>query len=93
MERIGDSMNMFEILKSRLPNGLVVLSVKETHTKYKIEFEYEGIKATAELSKTCAPGYHNNVADHAIITTMSEIMIAKGDYVSAKEWLRKIQGG
>ena len=82
-------MNMFEILKSRLPNGLVVLSVKETHTKYKIEFEYEGIKATAELSKTCAPGYHNNVADHAIITTM----FAKGDYVSAKEWLRKIQGG
>ncbi len=81
---------MLDILKERLPKGLTVASVKETNEKYKITFDYQGDRATAELSKVCAPNAHNKNADNAIITAMSNIMLNRGDMESAKEWLDKL---
>ena len=80
---------MLEVLKKRLIDGLTIVSVKETHAKYKIEFEYEGERTTAELPKSCAPNCHNEVADYTIKTAMSNIYFNRGDYVKAKEWLHK----
>lgn len=57
--------------------------------RFKIEFEYEGTRGTAELPKSYAPDCHNEVADYAIKTVMSEILMKKGDYAAAKSWLEK----
>lgn len=82
-------MSMLEILKTRLIDGLDIVSVKETNTNYKIEFEYEGDRDTAYLPKQCAPGCHNEVADNTIKTFMSGHYFKCGDYAKAKEWLHK----
>lgn len=81
---------MLNVLKKRLIEGLNIVSVKETFTKYKIVFEYEGEKTTAELPKSCPPKCHNEVADNTIITAMSTIYFNRGDYAKAKEWLDKL---
>lgn len=81
---------MLNVLKKRLVDGLKIVSVKETFTKYKIVFEYEGEKATAELPKACPPKQHNKVADSTIITAMSTIYFNRGDYAKAREWLDKL---
>lgn len=81
---------MLDILKERLIEGLSIKSVKETNTKYSIRFEYEGDEAKAELSKSCAPGCQNDVADNCIITAMSTIYVNRGDYAKAKAWLDKL---
>ena len=81
---------MLGVLKKRLPEGMKIVSVKETFAKYKIVFEYEGERATAELPKSCVPRYHNKVADNTIITAMSTIYFNRGDLVKAKEWLDKL---
>ena len=81
---------VFDILKDRLIEGLSIKSVKETNTKFIIQFEYEGDVAKAELPKTCAPGFYNTVADHTIITAMSTIYFNRGDMNSANNWLDKL---
>ncbi len=83
------SLSMLDILKERLIDGLSIKTVKETGSKYKLIFLFEGEEASAELPKTCTPGCHNSVADHTIITAMSTIYFNRGDYVSAKAWLDK----
>ena len=80
---------MLNVLKRRLIDGLEIVEVKETNTKYKIKFAYEGDKATAELPKACLPKCHNEVADYTIKTAMSTIYFNRGDYAKAKEWLDK----
>lgn len=80
---------MLQILRKRLIEGLKIISVNETHAKYKIEFEYEGERATAELPKSCAPNCHNEVADNTVKTAMSTIYFNRGDYAKASEWLHK----
>ncbi len=80
---------MLDVLKKRLIDGLTIVSVKETFTKYKIVFEYEGERASAELPKSCPPKCHNEVADYTIKTAMTTIYFNRGDYVKAKEWLHK----
>lgn len=81
---------MLNILKERLIDGLKIVSVKEQHSKYKIEFDFEGDRAKAELPKSCAPGYHNEIVDHTIITAMSTIYMNRGDYEMARAWLNKL---
>lgn len=81
---------MLDILKERLIEGLSIKSVKETNAKYTIRFEFEGDEAKADLSKSCPPGCHNEVADTTIITAMSTIYCNRGDYAKAKEWLDKL---
>lgn len=84
---------MLDILKERLPEGLIVISCKEFNAKYKLKFEYKGNRAIAELPKVCAPGCQNTTVDNTIITAMSTIMINCGDYKAAKEWLDKLSNG
>ncbi len=81
---------MLNVLKQRLPNGLIIDSVKILGTKYKITFAYEGGKADAELPKSCPPGAHNDVADRTIITAMSTILVNHGEFTKAQEWLDKL---
>lgn len=81
---------MLEILESRLIDGLEIVKVKETNSKYTITFRFGDDEAKADLPKSCAPGAHNTVADSTIITVMSSICIRRGDFATAKEWLDKL---
>lgn len=81
---------MLDVLKERLIDGLTISSVKETNSKFTVEFLFEDEKVKADLPKSCAPGCHNEVADSTIITAMSSLYFARGDYAKAKEWLDKI---
>lgn len=81
---------MLDILKERLPDGLTIATVKETNSKYNIGFSFEVESAKAELPKSCAHGYHNEVADYTVITAMSNVYMSRGEYTKAKEWLDKI---
>ncbi len=56
---------MLDILKERLPEDLIIVDVKDLANKYKITFDYEGDKATAVLSKVCAPNAHDKNADRS----------------------------
>ena len=80
---------MLGILIERLVEGLTIVSVKENYSKFKIEFEYEGERAIADLPKTCLPCCEKDVADNAIKTAMSTIYFNRGDYEKAREWLHK----
>lgn len=83
---------MLDILKGRLIDGLEIVQVKETNSKYTITFLFEGDEAKADLPKSCSPGAHSAVADSAIITAMSTIYFHRRDFAKAKEWLDKICG-
>ena len=43
---------MIDILKELMPDGLTIKSIKEFSTKYKIVFEFENNKTTADLGKS-----------------------------------------
>lgn len=81
---------MLDILKGRLIDGLEIVKVKETNSKYIITFRFEGDEAKADLPKSCSPGAHNAVSDNAIITAISSIYFNRGEFSKAKEWLGKI---
>ena len=78
---------MLNILEQILPKGLAISSFKDLSSKYKLVFEFEGDKATAELRKACLPGCEYAMALDAIKTAMSTIYFNRGDYPKAKEWL------
>lgn len=84
---------MFDVLKGRLIDGLEIVRVKETNSKYTITFRFEGDEAKADLPKSCSPGAHGAVADTSIITAMSSIYFKRGDYAKAKKWLDKLCAG
>lgn len=81
---------MLEILESRLIDGLEIVKVKETNSKYTITFRFGDDEARADLPKSCAPGAQDKVADSTIITAMSSIYINRGEYAKAKNWLDKL---
>ena len=81
---------MLDILKERLFDGLAIVSVKETNTKYTITFEYDESRAKAELPKSCNPNFCNEVADRTICTAMSTIYFNRGEFDKAQEWLDKL---
>lgn len=80
---------MLDVLNELLPEGLSISSVKEYSSKYKIVFEFENDKTTADLRKTCVPGCEHTEAFDTIKTAMSTIYFNRQDYVSCKQWLDK----
>lgn len=81
---------MLDVLESRLIDGLEIVKVKETNSKYTITFRFGEDEAKADLPKSCPPSAHESVADNTIITAMSSIYFNRGDYAKAKQWLDKI---
>ena len=81
---------MLDVLKERLIDGLEIVKVKETNSRYTITFHFDGDEGRADLPKSCSPGAHNAVADNAIITAISSIYFNRGEFAKAKEWLDKI---
>jgi lipopolysaccharide biosynthesis protein len=80
---------MLNCLEENLIDGLKIASVKETNTKYKITFEFENEKTTADLFKTCSPNCEKQHCFNTIKTAMSTIFFNRGDFQKAKAWLDK----
>lgn len=84
-------MEMLEILKARLPEGLKIIKVKERpgYSQAEIRFEYDGTESIGWLYKTCAPGKENHICDFSICAVMANIALSRNDVEMAKFWLDK----
>ena len=84
-------MEMLEILKTRLPEGLKIVKVKDRlgASQLEIFFEYEGTKARGWLFKACVPGKANYICDFIICTVMINVCLERNDLETAKFWRDK----
>lgn len=84
-------MEMLEILKARLPEGLKILKVKDRPgcSQMEIQFEYDGTKANGWLFKACAPGKAEAICDFSICAVMMNICIQRNDLEATKFWMEK----
>lgn len=85
-------MNMLDVLKGRLIEGLTITKAKEKASEWELTLAYGGEEAKAWLRKTCAPGEQNKVADNVIISAMSSVALHNSDPDEAKKWLDMIGG-
>lgn len=84
-------MEMIDIFKSQLEEGMEIKKVKELASKYVITFGYKNEKVNVELLKTVAPRQHENHCKVVIATAMSSLYLRPSllDLDKAKEWLNK----
>lgn len=87
-------MEMLEIMKKRLPEGLEIVKVynRTGNSQLKIIFSYNGREQTGWLNKTCTPGHAENVCDFSICTVMMGFALERNDLESAKYWADKQMG-
>ena len=86
-------MEMFEIMKGRLPEGLEVVKVYQRtgSDQMKIVFSYKGHEAIGWLRKTCVPGGAERNCDFTICVVMTGIALEQGDMEACKFWVAKQQ--
>lgn len=80
-------MDMIDIFKEVMQDGMEIVKCKEMSNKYKITLSYNGMNATCELNKLCTPGNEKSLCMRAIDTAMSTMYIDNGNYQEAKAWL------
>ena len=87
-------MEMFEIMKTRLPEGLEVVKVcnRTGSDQMKIRFSYGGQEIDGWLRKTCTPGFEKKNCDFTICTTMISLALERHDLPDAKRWKEKQDG-
>ena len=86
-------MEMIDILKGRLPEGLEIVKIKNkrSNSQTEILFKYKDTEGTGYLWKMCAPGHENNVCDATIFNVMAGISFKRGDLEATKYWLDKMK--
>jgi hypothetical protein len=84
-------MEMLEILKERLPDGLTIVKVynRTGNSQLEILFSYGDQELLGYLNKTCAPGHAEKNCDFTICAVMLGIALETHDIVSAKYWAEK----
>lgn len=84
-------MQMLEIVKDRMPEGLEIVKTKckSNSSQIQIWFTYDGMECVGYLPRICTPGMHDRVCDRTIFNAMAEFALMKGDLATAKEWLTK----
>lgn len=84
-------MEMLEILKGRLPEGLEIVKVKNRsgRSQSEILFRYDGVEFTSYLHKTCTPGCENAVCDNVIYSVLTAVAMKQGDMEKARYWMEK----
>lgn len=88
-------MDILDVLKSRLPDGLEIVSVKDKPycTKYYIKFHIGNIDIDGELPKAVPLGKENDVVDSAIRPTMANYYWQCGKIEEAQKWLTPVKLG
>lgn len=81
---------MLDIVKTRLPEGIKISSVKEDRSKYEITLTDGEYSSRCWVNKTYAPTMYERAADSAIYNAMAGMAIDRGDIAKGKEFLAKI---
>lgn len=84
-------MEMLEILKGRLPEGLEIVKVKNRSgsSQIEIKFSYKGTEAIGWLWKTCAPGKAEDICDFTVCAVMMNVGLMLNDLEMVKFWKDK----
>ena len=72
-------MNMLDVFKDTLQDGMEITQCKELLNKYKLILSYNGMSASCELNKLCMPGNEKTLCMQAIDKSMSTMYLGKGD--------------
>ena len=80
-------MNILDIFKDTLQDGMEITKCKELSNKYKMMLSYNGMFASCEVNKLCTPGNEKSLCMQAIDNAMSSMYIDKGDLKEAEAWL------
>lgn len=80
-------MNILDVFKNILPDGMEITKCKELSNKYKLTISYNGMSAPCELNKLCTPGNEKSLCMQAIDNAMSSMYLDKGDLREAEAWL------
>lgn len=83
---------MLDILKSRLPEGLEIVKVKDrvNSSQIVLTFRYRGIEIGGYLQKACAPGYAEQNCDYTISSVMMALALNLGDRELADHWSERL---
>lgn len=86
-------MEMVEILKGRLPDGLEIVKVKDRSNRSQAEiiFRYQGVEVSSWLPKMCTPGHEERVCDLTAYNAILQVAIRNNDIKLAQEMFDKIQ--
>lgn len=80
-------MNILDIFKDTMQDGMEITKCKELANKYKLVLSYNGMSASCELNKLCTPGNEKSICMQAIDNAMSTMYLGKGDLKEAEVWL------
>lgn len=80
-------MNILDIFKDTLQDGMEITKCKELSNKYKMMLSYNGMFASCEVNKLCTPGNEKSLCMQAIDNAMSSMYLDKGDLREAEAWL------
>lgn len=80
-------MNMMEILKGELKEGMEIIKEKELNNKFKYTLTYAGMTGEGELVKTCTPSMEKQVCRKSIDEVITGMYFSMNDYANAKYWL------
>lgn len=88
-------MEMVEILKGRLPEGLEIVKVKDRRNRSQAEivFRYQGVEVTGWLTKMCTPGNEERICDLAAYNAILQVAIRNNDVSLAQDMFDKIRDG
>lgn len=84
-------MQMLDILKERLPEGLEVVKTQDRSGSWqmKVWFSYNGTEVLGYLPKTCTPGCAEHVCDMTICAAMIKVGLECNDLALVKLWADK----
>lgn len=85
-------MEMLEILKGRLPEGLEIVKTKNKGSQTEIKFSYDGVEVVGWLPKTCIPGAAESTCDFTVCAAMISVALDYNNTEMAKFWMDKQMG-
>ena len=83
----GVIMDILDVFKDSLQDGMEITKCKELSNKYKLTLSYNRMSALCELNKLCTPGNEKSLCMQAIDNAMSTMYLGKGDLKEAEAWL------
>ena len=78
--------NMLDLFKSRMPEGMEVVSAKKRGDKYNLSLVYYGTEYDTSLRAVCPPKEENNICDYTISVAMMAIALKRDDLELCQKW-------
>lgn len=80
-------MDILDVFKDTLQDGMEITKCKELSNKYKLTLSYNRMSASCEINKLCTPGNEKSLCMQAIDNAMSTMYLGIGDLKEAESWL------